>query len=565
MAPAQCGKSAAGRNWLARTVDLEPGPFLIVFPTEASAKEAMDERILPMFEDSPRLRSLGTGRKWDMKLGQAKLQTCTVFVGWAGSPAAVSARAIQYVLQDEIDKNPKYSGREAPATELTDVRTTTYEHRSKSLLISTPTIPTGPINQAYESCPDRRRWHVQCPTCSEWSELVWAHVKWDGMDDEGSDSLEEQQVALDSGATEAYYVLPCCEHEVPDSQRWDLVSGGKWVQETPVTGSKTVAFSLTGLAHPWRSFSRLAKKFVEARRKGLGSIQHFHNSHLGLPFWGPGGKDSHAGCTIDPAVIWAKSRRGHERCLVPAWANVLVASADVGKKHLHWVVRAWGEGFRSRLVDFGIVKSFKELREQTLDMEFHVEGESVTYVSPRRLLIDSGGSHQDSSLTEQVYRFSRTDPSRIFPLKGYGGVTQPLQPVVTKDHTYALPKTKKTLETTLTIVDVLWAKDLLASRINSDDRELWEVCEGITSAYAMQVTAEHKTLKERRVSSDGRVKEVWRWEPRTQGAANHFWDTEVYNCVAAWMQRVDRPRRKRRATGAYAEREEGGETWTIGR
>jgi phage terminase large subunit GpA-like protein len=73
--PGQCGGSEAGRNALGYWTDLMPGPIMVVFPSEASARENLSERVIPMFEDSPRLKNLLTGRAWDLKKSQLTLRS----------------------------------------------------------------------------------------------------------------------------------------------------------------------------------------------------------------------------------------------------------------------------------------------------------------------------------------------------------------------------------------------------------------------------------------------------------------------------------------------------------
>ena len=88
----------------------------------------------------------------------------------------------------------------------------------------------------------------------------------------------------------------------------------------------------------------------------------------------------------------------------------------------------------------------------------------------------------------------------------------------------------------LSTLDVGYFKDVLAGYV---ERGIWSPCRGVSRDYVSQVAAEKKVFKRRVTSSDGVTREVWRWEPRTAGSANHFWDCEVYAVAAAHMLGLD--------------------------
>ena len=533
-APAQTGKSELGRNFIGWIADQSPGPVLLVLPTKETAREHIDERVIPMFQDTPQLAALLTGKAHDLKKSAVICTTCTIYTGWSGSANALASRPIQYVILDEVDKYPPYSGKEADPISLAEVRTQTYEHRAKIYIVSTPTVDSGPIAKAYNGCIDRRTCHVPCPLCDVFNELEWKHVHWEGQDESTEEDLRSRQAAFDAGLAKAWYECPSCEGHITDAQRLPMVARGKWVSSSPY-GGESVAFKVPGLVSPWRtSFTILAQEFVAARIGGIEKLHHFFNSRIGIPFWSSSEGESGA-MHVDPAVLWAKSAKGHA-CEVPEWARVLIATADPGKRETPWVVRAWGDKYRSRLISCGVARSFAELQASTIDRRYALTtgGE----VRCGTLAIDTGGGtgERSASRTDEIYRFARTDPARILPLKGLGGSGKAVMPVRTSSHTYTPPGEKSDpYAVTLSVIDVGYFKDVTAARINSDNEELWELPAGMGKDYVMQVCAERRRLVERRVKPTGEVTEVWRWMPRVTGAANHYWDCEVYQSVAAYM------------------------------
>jgi len=140
------------------------------------------------------------------------------------------------------------------------------------------------------------------------------------------------------------------------------------------------------------------------------------------------------------------------------------------------------------------------------------------------------------------------------------------RPVVSSSYTYHPPGRSSTpYDVTRSTLDVGYFKDLLFSRITSDDDTLWEIHEGISRDYVLQVVAEQRTLIERRIGPDGSGKEVWRWVPRIGGAANHFLDCEVYCLAAAYMSDAGRERGERGTSKGYEVADDDGSSWSFQR
>ncbi len=568
----QCGGSELGRNWIGRCADIDPGPVMIVFPGEQAAKENIDERILPMFQDSPRLRRLTTGRPWDMKRGQVYLRSCTIYIGWSGSPQALASRPIRYLLLDEVDKYRAYQGKEADPISLAKDRTLTFQSRRKVYIVSTPTLPTGPIAQAFDAAGDRRYWHVPCAHCGHAAKPDWANVTWTDRDMDDEDALARIRGELETGAVVPVYECPSCS-EAMDPKVWAAQSAkGQWVSEGCEPGehprSESVAFHVSGLISPWIGLQRLAVEFATAKLKGLAELQNFFNAFLGIPFWDESVHGDHQ-TSVGTATVWRKAAAGHKLGVVPEWATTVLAGADTGKYGHQYVVRAYGEGYQSRLLDYGTTRTSEELYERVF-RAWPQEGSARTF-RVRRLCVDSGGGSsaaaRDASRTDEVYRWCKTDPAHLYPVKGFGGSGISSQPVITHSRTYHPPgEGRKPYDVMLSVVDTEYFKDLLASQINSEDDELWQLCAGVSRDYVLQMASEKKILVERRIKQ-GQSKDIWRWVPRAAGAANHFWDAENYALVAAYMLDMDRPRAPAEATRYQRapKREGGGNSWQIGR
>ncbi len=97
--------------------------------------------------------------------------------------------------------------------------------------------------------------------------------------------------------------------------------------------------------------------------------------------------------------------------IIPSWASVIYATADVQMDHFWYAIRAWGYGLQSQLIRSGMVFSFDELYRVCLESLFPIEGNRGLMRCPA-MLIDSG--HR----TDEVYVFAHQRAPRIIPIKG---------------------------------------------------------------------------------------------------------------------------------------------------
>jgi phage terminase large subunit GpA-like protein len=235
----------------------------------------------------------------------------------------------------------------------------------------------------------------------------------------------------------------------------------------------------------------------------------------------------------------AKIAAGHRPGVVPSWAGMLLASADTQKHGFWYVVRAWGHGYRSRLVAEGFADSFADLKARTLDAFFPSELDNVEAMAPHMLAIDSGGGAEaadsDHNLTDHVYQFAMTDPARIIAIKGYGGKRQLEVPIRQSFVSHKAPGERDPAKVALYLLNTGYFKDILSARIATDGNatDSWEIHSGVTRDYLAQMASEHKVILRK-----GRA-QVAAWVPVTSGAANHLWDAEVYNLALSQIAHAE--------------------------
>lgn len=553
---AQAGVSEAFRNVIGWAATQEPDPFLYVMPTEDAVRKIFRERVKPMLQDTPVLRALLTP---DVTLRAAKLTNgFALSSGWAGSPQALATDPARFVLFDETDKYPEYAGREADPVSLGSVRTETYQELARLLLCSTPTTRLGVVHETHEQCEIRRTYRVPCPHCGRFQALAWDRVKWPAAERAGKGVLEgpgftARHAARVQMRSLAWYECVRCDGKWTDEQRkaaivaaldtptkgWaheslEMDDDGNVVGEEPE--GQRIGFHVIALMVPWVSMSKLAAEKIRAG-KDPKKLMHFRNSRLGEVF-----EDQVE--TARPEALRLKVAAGHPEGIIPKWAKYLLATADVQQDHVWYVLRAWGHGYRSRLIREGRVETLETLADVCLGTSYPIEGGGWGHAA--FLAIDAGYR------TEEVYRFCLEEPARRFALKGHGGRTAARRPILDKPQTYT-PKGEKAdpdLEVLLRVVDTQEFQDRLAAfmGVRPEDPQAWELHTKTTEDYIHQLCSMHKVMI--RTPGGGTA---MRWQTLAAHRANHLRDCEVYQVAAAEIARVWRiPSPEQEAEAAQA-------------
>jgi phage terminase large subunit GpA-like protein len=275
----------------------------------------------------------------------------------------------------------------------------------------------------------------------------------------------------------------------------------------PLRKAKRIGFLLPSIYSPWVTFSKLAAEWIMAE-DDLEELADFINQRLAEPF-----EEQRAKLT--PSVIEAKIAGAPEPLVVPGWAKALIATADTQGTndqdgHFYYVVRAWDYGFRSQLVDYGVVSSRAELVQRCLERQFPIgKGEHAPRVCPTVLLVDSGGPRW-----AEVYELAQSDP-RIHPTKG---ASRPLTWMMEE-------KPQKTHRVVLWRIDTDQSKDKLNQLITASDVGLWQVNSAVNQDYCRQMCSEAK-IWDRSEKRERWIEVVKKY--------NHFWDCEHQQVAAAW-------------------------------
>jgi len=524
----QLGKTLMQFACLGYAIDQDPGTALYVMPDEQTAKKVIKARIIPLVRNSPALRKHLAGERSDTSEVRLDFDRMFCFPAWAQSPASLASFPCRYVLLDEIDKYPRWSGREADPASLAEERTKNYWNR-KVVRVSTPTTTSGLIHRYYRLSDQRRYW-VPCPHCGEYQVLIWSQVKWPG--DAHRERIKTENLA--------WYECESCKERIEDLHKPHMLERGVWAPAGcqvgkegellgTAEGGSHPGFHLSSLYSPWVTFGRAAGTFLESH-KDPAKLMNFVNSWL-AEVWQEKLEE------VDEEGVRAL-RRPYKLGYVPKDAVVLTGGVDVQANRAYYVVRAWGYGEKSWQVDYGKVYDDDAARvaelggtpKSCLDKllirkAYPVEGgDGVEGVA----LWNIDARHR----TDEVYLFARKHKDIVRAVMG--------SPVDLKGALYYASKIDRNLKTGGAVkgsfmvwhLDTVRFKDRI-QRLQSEQPPIWFISEDADEEYLQHVTSEQKVIER---NSRGRA--IPKYELRPGHERNDWWDCEVYATAAADMRSV---------------------------
>jgi phage terminase large subunit GpA-like protein len=528
---AQFGVSDLVRNAIGRWAMVDPGDVLWVMADEIAAKKAM-RSLKRMFENSPDLRPLMvagrsevTGEKARSSLLEFRLTNMRVVIGWAGSAASLASEPFRRVILDEVAKYKWHVQGEGSPVGLAEERTKSFGRRGKMVLLSTPKHEGDQIVKAHRETLDRRVFAVPCPDCGHMQVPELESVRWPGGGVPTAPTEPEARVRLAAEVRRdqsAWLQCARCPGHVSPHLAMHAPAA-RWIREEEVNPDDRRAYHIAEFVHWQTTVSDLAAKWLRCTHPK--ELSEFWNGSLGLPYRA-------SAASLQAGVFEARAR--HPNGVVPSWATAVLATADTQADHFWFMVRAWGAGGRSRLLDWGKAPTFDELRARCLDQRFAVEGGGSAVA--RFLLIDSGGGMEtpDGSRTHEVYQFARRT-AHVIPIKGESGKNvHEGRPIRTSRVTYR-PAEGDAYEVDLHLLHVDYWKDTAAALIRSEAPVLWEECQSAADpTYGRHLAGEVKVML---TKTNGETS--WQWQPRSKHARHDLWDCAVYQCAAAEIARAD--------------------------
>ena len=416
--PTQSGGTESILNMLLYAILQDPGPAMIVEPTEALADEISQDRIDMMIETCDHLREVKSFHPDDLTKKKKTFSTMSVYFAWSNSPTSLASRPIRYCFFDEVDKYKKFTGEEASPLALGKERTNTFIFTRKIIHVSTPTTDLGYITQGEKNCEARFRYQVPCPHCGYKQRLIFEGIKFGPFSieryiDEGMQSTQAEKLA--------YYECDSCREKIYDSQKTEMVRRGKWFDlisglefsecVEKLRPSK-IGFQISRLYSPWHTFGMVAREFLES--KGYPEkLMNFRNSWMAEPWVEKYETKSEKEILANVIDI--------EPFTVPKDAVGVTCGIDPSADGFWFVVLAWKKNMSPHLLHYGFIVGWEAVTSLIWDKTYQVEGDK-TRLPIWRAALDTGGGereYHDMTMTEEAYDWLRKFGKRkCFGAKG---------------------------------------------------------------------------------------------------------------------------------------------------
>lgn len=507
MMMAQGGKSQYLFNIMGFKLDDDPEPILYISPTKSNIIKAVEPKIDQMIR--------GCKSLWNKTIKGQKYTVLKKLVGgtslrmaWAGSTTEIKSDTAAVVAVDEIDEIEIERQGQGSIIPLADARHKVYPD-GITLGASTPTTGTiepkfldsglehwlpsknvqSPIWKLWQA-GTMHEWAFPCLHCKKYFIPRFKHLKWL----KGSSPVD---VLEDKGA---WMECPNCHAKIYDDERVVMNSLGYAVsphQKITRIRKKNGVFTkgrllgdgidstdytlwVSGLANPFRTLGHLASNWLRAvRAQDDEEIKGVLNTDFG-ECYALGGEA--------PSAEEVKARRSTYRVgEVPNGIRLVVAGVDVQKNRLYYVVRGYGFGYESWLLQFGEIWGDTDGTEVWNELEALLDTPIGDH-SIKRMGVDS------AYRKDEVYAFCGTRKSTLKAVRGHKSQDKPYYG--SKVEVDGKGKTKrKSL--------MLWhfcsdtAKSWVHGRVNRDESlgGQWHLPADVTDDYCEQIIAEERIEK----------------------------------------------------------------------
>jgi len=487
----------------------DPAPALWVANAKDDLKQTVRDRIEPTFESCKPVadQMIGSG------VMEYEFSTMTLYFAGGGSKGKVKSKPIRWLFLDEVEEIPAANVHQA-------LERTKAQWNKRRVLLSTPNLKTGLMQQFFEK-GDQRHLHIKCPKCGQFHQIKFEQWKWD----KNETTKPGGRWNFDALAETVRWVCPSCQHPVKDNayDRRKLAREAKFIALNPNAPTHTVSFTWPSLIAPWVKWRDVVEKYLNAlsaaRAGDTEPLKSFVNDDLGEPW------DDALGVIEDFEFLegrkqdYAFGEDWPEECTRYMAAD----RQEAGGEHYWYVIRAFNQFGKSRLIMFGRCTS-------TLELETIRKTYNVPVVNS---MIDSG--HKAS----EVYKFCMATQWKAF--KGddadcFYFRNEKLKKTLRRiwERTFVDPyigtanAKKKSLP--LFRFSNNATKDLLLTYMTGLAGE-WSIPKQTPREYMKQITAERR---EEATDVNGKIKYVWKRKLRD----NHLWDCELMIMVAAVINKL---------------------------
>lgn len=505
---AQLGGTVLANIFTGGSMDMDPGDFLYVHPTDENARRWSKMKLAPMLKGTTALRKIFPMKARDgqdsvfykeRRDGRGAIQ-----ISGANSPASLSQVSMARQVQDDLAKWDMNSAGD-PETQA-DSRSQGYEF-AKIFKISTPMVVPGcRITKNFES-GSQEFLHVPCPhdECGHMQVLEW----------------ENMLASLDEDHPErAHFTCESCGASIEEHHRPKMLRGAKWIAANLKMKRVHRSFHIWSAYSLLQSFERIARSWLSAKGDPP-KEQTFWNDVVGKAYR-----------VLGEAPPWEDirdraSESDYAHGTIPAGFPLLTCGVDCQGDRVEWQVVAWGLNKRRAVVEYGVFNG--HISDEGCQSKLNgLLQQGFRNAYGRKVEIDLLAI-DGNAYTEDVWDWARRHPaSRVIMVRGVHPENAPLLAQVKKERNRRgklVRYSKRFFNFASSVLKMGLYRNL--KKTDPEERGFIALPKGLEDEFYRQLTAESRKAQK---AKSGFTRYLWVKDP---SQANEGLDTHLQAEAAA--------------------------------
>lgn len=503
---AQLGGTVLANIFTGGSMDMDPGDFLYVHPTDENARRWSKMKLSPMLKNTASLRAIFPMKARDghdsvlykeLRDGGGAIQ-----ISGANSPASLSQVSMSRQVQDDLAKWDMNSAGD-PETQA-DSRSQGYEF-AKIFKISTPMVVPGcRITKNFEA-GSQETLHVPCPHCGEMQVLEWENML---------GNLDEDH------PEKAHFNCIECGCLIEEHHRPQMLRAAKWIAANPKMKRVHRSFHLWSAYSLLQSFERIARSWLAAKGDPP-KEQTFWNDVVGKAYR-----------VLGEAPPWEDirdraSESDYAHGTIPAGFPLLTCGVDCQGDRVEWQVVAWGQNKRRAVVEYGVFNG--HISDEGCQSKLNgLLRQGFRNAYGRKVEIDLLAI-DGNAYTEDVWEWTRRHPaSRVIMVRGVHPESAPLLAQVKKERNRRgkiVRYSKRFFNFASAVLKMGLYRNL--KKTDPEERGFIALPKGLEDEYFRQLTAESRKAQK---AKSGFTRYLWVKDPNQ---ANEGLDTHLQAEAAA--------------------------------
>lgn len=499
---AQLGGTVLANIFTGGSMDMDPGDFLYVHPTEENARRWSRMKLQPMLKGTSALRRIFPMKARDGQdsvfYKERRDGRGAILISGANSPASLSQVSMSRQVQDDLAKWDMNSAGD-PENQA-DSRSQGREF-AKIFKISTPmVIPGCRITISFEAGSQEFPF-VPCPHCGFMQVLEWENML---------QNLDEEH------PERAHFTCqgPDCGGAIEDHHRADIIPRVEWRASNPKMKRFHRSFYLWSAYSPLQSFERIARSWLAAKGDPP-KEQTFWNDVVGKAYR-----------ILGESPPWedirdraAESDYAHGS--IPAGFPLLTCGVDCQGDRVEWQVVAWGPNKRRAIVEYGVYNG--HISDEQCQARLNgLLKQGFRNAYGRKIEIDLLAI-DGNAYTEDVWDWTRRHPaSRVIMVRGVHPESAPLLAQVKKERNRRgkiVRYSKRFFNFASSVLKMGLYRNL--RKTDPEERGFIALPKGLDDEFYRQLTAESRKAQK---AKSGFTRYLWVKDPNQ---ANEGLDTHL--------------------------------------